>query len=52
MTNDLRPARLIHIDVPLTEPVRWNAWLRQAVDLSLFAADSHTHFAGRREANH
>jgi len=41
MTNDLRPARLIHIDVPLTEPVRWNAWLRQAVDLSLFAADSH-----------
>ena len=41
LKEEFRPARLIQIDVPLTEPVRWNAWLRHAVDLSLFAADSH-----------
>ena len=39
--DSFRPARLIQIDVPLSEPVRWNSWLRHAVDMSLHLADSH-----------
>ena len=37
----LKPIRLIQIDIGFCEPVRWTSLLRHAVDLSLFAADSH-----------